>query len=109
EVILTPDNARITTGGIELAEGGQVSAATFEVTGQAGFTFAITLPEDQYTLSNGRENIIIKDLTSNYDGTGLLAQGTHRISVGATLDIDPNQTPGKYVSRAPLNVTVNYN
>lgn len=109
EVILTPDNARITTGGIELAEGGQVSAATFEVTGQAGFTFAITLPEDQYTLSNGSESIIIKDFTSNYDGTGLLAQGSHRISVGATLDIDPNQTPGKYVSQAPLNITVNYN
>ena len=109
EIILTPDNLRITTGGVEIAEGGLVSAASFEVTGQRGYTFAISLPEDQYLLSNGSENIVIRDFTSNYDGTGLLAKGSQRISVGATLDVKPNQVPGNYISQNPLNVTVNYN
>ena len=109
EVILTPDNIRITNGGVEIAEGGQVSAASFEVTGQSGFTFAITLPQDQYLLTNGNENITIRDFTSNFEGAAILAHGSKRFSIGATLDIKPNQTPGNYVSQEPLNVTVNYN
>lgn len=109
EVILTPKSTRITSGAIELAKGGQVAAATFEVTGQAGFTFAITLPEDQYVLSNGRDNIIVKDFKSDLGATGLLDQGSQRIQVGATLVVASNQTPGIYRSQSPLIVTVNYN
>ena len=109
EVVLTPDHERRTSGAVELADGGTVSAATFEVTGESGLTYTLSLPKEEYTLTNGSESIIIRDFTSSNDGTGLLAGGVQRVSVGATLDVAPNQTPGYYTSQHPLSVTVNYN
>lgn len=109
EVILTPNGTRMTSGGMEVAEGGQVAAATFEVTGEAGFTFAITLPEDQYVLSNGSDQIIIRDFKSDVGGAAFPEEGSQRIYVGATLVVPSNQAPGTYRSQSPLIVTLNYN
>ncbi len=108
-VTLTPDNIRISTGGVELADGAQVSAAAFEVTGEQGFAFNITLPEREQVLTNGSETITIKNFTSNLGENRNLSNGSKTVRVGATLDINPNQTPGVYTSPAPMNVTVNYN
>lgn len=109
EVILTPDNTRISTGGVVLKEAGGLSAASFEITGEPGFAFSITVPESEYVLTNGSESIIIKDFTSSLAEGGSLAGGSATINVGATLKINPNQTPGLYNSQGPMNVTVNYN
>lgn len=108
-VILTPDNTRISTGGVELADDSTVSAAAFEVTGEEGFAFSITLPENDYILTNGSESMIIKDFTSSLAEGGSISGGSRTVRVGATLDVNPNQTPGIYNSPAPMNVTVNYN
>ncbi len=108
-VILTPDNTRFSTGDVALANNSNVSAAAFEVTGEAGFAFSISLPENEYVLSNGTENMIIKDFTSSLAEGGTLAGGSKTVRVGATLKVNPNQTPGVYNSPNPLSVTVNYN
>ena len=108
-VILTPDNTRISTGGVELADDSMVSAAAFEVTGEEGFAFSITLPENDYVLTNGSESMIIKDFTSSLAEGGSISGGSRTVRVGATLNVNPNQTPGVYNSPAPMNVTVNYN
>lgn len=107
-VILTPENTRITNGDIELAEGGTVSAATFEVTGQTGFAFGISLPKGSHRLSSGSETMILQDFTTNYDGSSIAGDGK-TIKVGASLIVNPNQQPGNYKTNGDLQVTVNYN
>lgn len=108
-VTLSPNSERTTTGGVELADGGNVSAATFEITGESGYTFAVTLPADNYVLTNGSESIIINNFTTDFNSGNSIAAGSQTIKVGATLNINPNQTPGKYVSQGGFNVAVNYN
>lgn len=56
KIILTPDNTRITSGEVQLPDDFTVSAAASEVTGQEGFASCITLPEDEYLLTNGSES-----------------------------------------------------
>ena len=108
-VILTPDNTRISQGGVALKDGNTVSAATFEVTGQAGCTYSISLPNSDQVLTNGTDNIIIRNFTSSLKDTGSLAFGSQTLSVGASLEINPNQTPGNYTSPGSFNISVNYN
>src|SRR6056297_1458191 len=93
-VILTPDNDRITSGGLELADGANVSAATFRVTGQKGFSFSISLPKGEYPLTSGMENVILKDFTSNLGESGGFTNGVSEIRVGATVEVNPGQKPG---------------
>ncbi len=108
-VILTPESTRTSTGGVSLSDNTAISAAAFEVTGEDGFSFSITLPQNEYKLSNGSENMIIKDFTSSLADGGYVSGGSRIIKVGATLNVNPNQTPGVYNSQNPMNVTVNYN
>ena len=108
-VILTPESNRITSGGVELKEATGVSAASFEITGEQGFSFSLSLPESEYILTNGSEDIIIKDFTSSLASSGNLGSAAKIVRVGATLDVNPNQAPGIYTSAGPMNVTVNYN
>ncbi len=107
-VILKPDNTRIATGGVKLDAATGASAATFEVKGQPGYTYDISLPADRQILTNGNKNIILKDFTSDFQN-GRLAEGTQTIHLGASLEIDSGQTPGVYRSSHPMEVTVNYN
>lgn len=107
-VILTPENTRITTGELVLADGGNVSAATFEVTGQTDFAFGISLPKGALRLSSGSESMFIQDFTTNYDGSSLNGDGK-TIRVGASLIVNSNQKPGDYKTTGDLQVTVNYN
>ncbi len=108
-VTLTPDNFRISEGNVDLAEGGKVSAAAFQITGQSGLTYAISIPSNDYVLTNGSESMIINNFTTDARGDNAMADGSQTIHIGATLNVNPNQTPGNYVSPAGFNVTVNYN
>lgn len=108
EVILTPASSRYTSGEVELDDATNVSAASFTVSGQEGYTYSITLPQSQYELSNGIDKMIIKDFTTDLN-SGSLAAGTQSFRVGATLKVNPNQKPGNYVTSNNMNVTVNYN
>lgn len=108
-VVLTPDNGRFASGGVQLADGTNVSAASFRVTGQQGYSFSVTLPEGEYLLSNGSQNIILKDFTSNLEGSGDLTSGISEFRVGATVEIQPGQNSGTYKSMGNLPVTVHYN
>ena len=109
QIILTPENTRVSSGGVVLAGAENLSAATFKVSGQSGYTYDISLPGDSYTLTNGIENMVINNFTSSSSNGNLIADESQIIRVGATLNVNPNQTPGFYSTPAPLNVTVNYN
>lgn len=109
EIILTPEETRLVSGNSTLGDGSSVTAAAFEVTGDQNFTYSITLPLDSYKLTNGPESMVIKDFTSNQGAVANLAGGRSLFKIGATLEINSQQSPGKYSSTTPMNVTVNYN
>jgi hypothetical protein len=114
-VVLAPGGGRTPAGGVTLpATAGTVAAASFTVTGQANFTYSITLPVGASTISNGVQTMTVNAFTSNPTPTGLLTLGTETLTVGATLNVAANQAAGTYTSGAaggsgPFTVTVNYN
>lgn len=89
---------------------GTPAAAVFSVTGEAGFTYAITLPADgAVTISDGASHTMaVNTFTSNPGTTGTLSgAGTGSLKVGATLVVGNNQAPGTY--SGTFSVTVAYN
>lgn len=85
---------------------GERQAAEFNVTGMAGTTYAITLPES-IVISSGANQMTVDNFVSNPDGTGILNQGSQILKVGATLNVNASQATGTY--NGSFNVTVVYN
>jgi hypothetical protein len=111
-VVLTPEGTRTITGGISLISNtGTVTAASFQVSGEGSYTYSISLPNETFTLkrTSGSETMLINNFTSIPSGSGKLISGTQTILVGATLNIEADQTIGEYVCETGFNVTVNYN
>jgi hypothetical protein len=111
-VILAAAGTRTATGGITLpAITGTVAAASFDVTGSDGYTYTITLPSTDYTITraSGTETMIINTFTSDPSGTGTLTGGSETVNVGATLNVNAGQVGGTYTNATGFDVTVNYN
>jgi hypothetical protein len=110
-VVLTPASTRSETGGVTLpAVTGTVTAASFTVTGTAGYTYSITLPSSDHTITSGVNTMIVNTFTSDPTPTGTLdGSGEETLNVGATLNVSANQAAGVYTSGTPFDVTVNYN
>ena len=111
-VVLAPAGTRTTggAGGVTLpSTTGTVAAADFTVSGQANYTYAITLPSSA-TLSNGSSSMTVNAFTSFPSTTGTLAtNGTQDLKVGATLNVTAAQASGTYTNATGVPVTVNYN
>ncbi|SDS40552.1 protein of unknown function [Christiangramia echinicola] len=107
-VILNPDNTRSVIGNVKLEKSARVSAAVFEVKGQNGYTYDISIPPGEYVMVNGSKRIILKDfkLSSNSNS---FHEDSQIIRMGATIDVEANQKSGRYITPAPLEVTVSYN
>ncbi len=110
-VVLTTAGSRTSTGGVTLpAVAGTVTAASFNVTGAANYTYSITLPGSATTLTSGANSMTASTFTSNPATTGTLnGSGTQTVKVGATLNVSASQAAGSYTSSTPFTVTVNYN
>lgn len=112
-VILNTNGLRVAEGGATLpATSGEVSVAEFMVTGEALYSFSITLPSNPITIVNSvnsAETMIVDRFISSPEATGTLPGGKQVLKIGARLQINPGQAPGVYRSALPFNVTVNYN
>jgi hypothetical protein len=89
---------------------GNPAAAAFAVTGEAGMTYAITLPADgAVSITDGASHtMVVNGFVSNPGTTGTLSgAGTDTLKVGATLVVGNNQVPGTYTGS--FGVTVAYN
>jgi hypothetical protein len=108
-VVLSTSGDRIGSPGITLSTVGLVTAASFNVTGTAGYTYDIKLPTDPVELArtSGSETMDVTDFTSSLPGKGDLVDGTQTFTVGATLNVIDKQVAGAYTGS--FNVTVNYN
>ncbi|MEX0273895.1 MAG: DUF4402 domain-containing protein [Flavobacteriaceae bacterium] len=110
-VVLAPNSGRTVTGGATLpSTTGTVSAASFNVTGESGYTYSISLPGSAITLNDGgSNNMTIDTFTSSPSSTGTLTGGSETLNVGATLNLAAGQASGTYTSTTDITVTVNYN
>jgi Domain of unknown function (DUF4402) len=110
-VVMTPVAVRSATGGVTLpTTTGTVTAASFAITGQGNYTYAITLPSTNLTITSGSNTMAVNAFTSSPASTGILSVlGTQTLNVGATLNVAAGQPAGLYVSATPFSVTVNYN
>jgi hypothetical protein len=112
--VSTADVVTISGAGTTVAQPvgntGSPAAAVFGVAGEAGLTYAITLPADgAVTITDGASNTMqVNGFVSNPGTTGTLsAGGTDTLKVGATLAVGNNQVPGTYTGT--FSVTVAYN
>lgn len=113
-VILPADGTdRTTTGGVTLPTvDGDPSPSTFTVTGQVNYTYAITLPTVDCTVTGAGDDMVIlaASFTCSIPGlSGTLdGSGNQDFSVGATLPVAAAQLAGSYTSTG-FDVIVNYN
>ena len=111
-VILAPASTRTLTGGVTLpVTAGTVTAAQFTVSGQADYTYAITLPATDLTITKATtlETMTVNAFTSTPTPTGTLTLGSEVVKVGATLNVGASQVAGLYENATGFEVTVNYN
>jgi hypothetical protein len=110
-VIMTTGGSTSLTGGVTLPNNtGTVTAAAFDVTGEADYTYTITLPTSAITLVDGGTNEMTVDtFVSDPDTSGQLTSSAQTINVGAILNVDGGQAAGTYTNETDLTVTVNYN
>ena len=112
-VVLNPNSSRTTGGGggVTLpATTGTVAAASFTVSGQAGYTYAITLPSSCTITDGASHNMTVNGFSSFPSSTGTLSGGgTETLTVGATLNVSAAQAAGTYTNATGVPVTVNYN
>jgi len=114
-IIADADGGTVTinTNGVREASGvafpsvlGTVAAAEFTVTGFEGATYAITLPTEPVTITNGSSNqMTVTAFVEN--ATKTLTGGTETFNVGATLNVGANQAEGEY--SGSFSVIVAYN
>jgi hypothetical protein len=113
-VIMSAAGARDKTGDAQLLAGTTPTAATFNVTGAAGKTYAVTLPADGIVTLTGQTddtktmavNTFTYSAASGQTPT-IAGHGTDTISVGGTLSVGATQTSQTY--QGSFNVSVIYN
>jgi hypothetical protein len=107
------DNTRtVVSGEVTLpSSSGTVTSGAFEVSGESGYSYTISLTPSTITLQSGSNTITLDNFLSNpLPANGQLgSNGKQNIFVGGNLNINANQPAGSYVSTANLKVTVQYN
>jgi hypothetical protein len=109
-VELTPSVATTATptGGVTLPITNTPKAARFVVSGQADYTYVVTLPaDDAIVITNGTpaDDMSLTDFASSVDLGGVLdGSGSQTIYVGAMLHVAGNQTPDDYTGTFTVHV-----
>jgi spore coat protein U-like protein len=112
-VTLSPDNSRGVTGGV-VKMGGTPAAAKFDVTGQAGAGYTISLGGSTQLTSGSNtipfaavSDVTASSITSGTASVGVLTGGAQSLYVGGVLTVAANQAAGTYTGS--ITATVQYN
>lgn len=112
-VTVSTSGTRTVTGGV-VAAGGTTTAAQFNVTGQAGLNYSISMTGTSATLTSGANTMAfaaITDLTGGGATSGTVTSGTltggaQTVFVGGALTVGANQAAGTYTGA--VSVAVDY-
>ena len=107
-VTMSADGIRNGVGGVELGEETNISPATFNISGKAGTKVNLKLPQGEHLLTNGKQNIVLRDFTSNWTLDDWLKEENNILKVGASIVVEAGKEPGYYRSVSPLEIIVNY-
>lgn len=103
-VIVTPAGVRSKTGGVVLASGTGVSAASFLASGPNWRAYSIVLPTTA-TMTVAGHNMTVNTFRSTPSGSGNLnGSGNATVTVGATLNIAAAQSTGAYTGTFPVTL-----
>lgn len=98
------------TGGVTVTGGEQVINGTqalghFNILGSDGQNVTVTLPTSGFTIkhSNGVDEMAVS--LNGYNVPTVLSGGRGTFSVGGTLSVNANQTPGVYIGNYTVTVT----
>lgn len=109
-LILAPDGTR-TANGIEISNSspGDVNAAE-AIISHGNNNYSITLPStfSLFNSVNPSQTMVIDQFTV-VPTPSSEGNGSDILKIGATLNLEANQTPGSYSNSAGFNVTVSYN
>jgi len=106
-VVIPPNGARSGSGGVTLGAPSSEGPAIFNVAGEPGASYSITLPSS-LTLDHNTDHMTVDTFVSTPSTTGTLdGDGKNVLKVGATLHVAANQPPGTYTKQ--FTVTVTYN
>ena len=110
-VTLSPSGVRTTPGNITLlAQAPIATASAYSITGDAGATYSITLPNSaNIFLSPSGSIMVVNGFTSSKNGntSTLSGSGTDSFTVGATLNLANGQYAGTYAGT--FDVAIAYN
>lgn len=109
-VTVSTNGNRNAGGSVVLIPSSEGIAAQFAVSGDPDTTYTIQLPGNDFvSLTGPGMDMFVNDFTSTPSGAGgqLGTGGSQVLSVGGTLNVGSNQTPGSY--SGSFSVTVNYN
>jgi len=101
--VISTAGARSVTGDV-VEEGGSPAAAGFDVTGEAGLGYDITLPTSIVLNDGGSNNMTVNTFTDSNAGSGTLTGGTDSFTVGATLNVGASQATGTYTGSFDVSV-----
>ena len=109
-VVVAPDGARSSSGGVTLLSANVGSAGTVNLVGTASLAYTVTMPTSvTLTAAGGTQTMALSTLTTNLTGSGgtLTNTGNGSFNIGGTLAVGANQAVASYSGIVP--VTVNWN
>lgn len=111
-VVMDTAGARSVTGDAQILVTGPGTAASFQVTGEPGLSYTLSITGPAILESAAGQQIAATGFTHTSNGF-LPAGGTDSFQVGATLQLGPQQAAGSYSTAngggTPYILTVNYN
>ncbi len=115
-VVLSTQNAATVTGGVTLSSGAGTSVASFDISGSAAKTYALTITTPSVSITGPAgstpmtvDNFLTRPVSKGSDAlTGTLsASGTDKFTVGGTLHVAASQTEGSYTGTFSLSAVYN--
>jgi len=106
-VVMPTNGGRFRTGGVTLGPLASEGPAIFNVAGDPGASYGITIPSS-LTLDHNTDHMTVDAFVSTPSTNGTLdGDGKNVLKVGGTLHVDANQASGVYTQS--FTVTVAYN
>jgi len=117
EVVITTSSQRQVSGAVKMQDGAS-AAATFNIQGTPDRSYTIETPDtlvfhvtDAYGSVGTTGDLTVRNFTASSQNSGksdrgvLDSTGRDKVSVGATLVVPANVTPGRYSGAVPITVS----